>query len=306
MLQNLIELPLVRTLIAYAQKYERHVGVGTLIFGFIFDTLTLGGPDNLLGAFVLGAYILASAGCIVALSLYGRNEKVIPIFLLFFLQFCFGNIAGGLLVLYGQSGTLEGSSLFFVVFGAFVLANEFLRQRYALLSFHIGAWFFLTLAYCALVVPILLKQMGDIIFIGSVLIASGGVVLLFVLRGLVSPRGFIGGKKKVVAVLGTIGALFVGLYFLNIIPPVPLSLHQIGIFHFVTRVNVAYEGLFEEPEWYEFFRMTNKVFTAQGGDRAYCFSSIQALVNFKASIFHRWEVYDEKEGEWRTEQTLSF
>ncbi len=306
MLENLFKTELAQTLIGYAQKYERHAGIAALFGGFIFDTLTLGGPDELFGTLVLGGYILVSAVCIVALSLFGRTQKIAPVFLLLFLQFCFGNIAGGLLVLYGQSGTFEGSFLFFLLFGIFAVANEFLRQRYTLLNFHIGAWFFLVLAYSALVMPVLLKQMGDNVFIGSIFFATAAVGLLILIIYLVSPAGFTNVKKRVGATLLCIGILFTGLYFFNIIPPVPLSLRQIGIFHSVTRTSGIYEATLEKPEWYEFFRMTNKVFTAKGGEKAYCFVSVRAPVSLHASLVHRWEAYDEGLREWQTAQILSF
>ncbi|MDP3725599.1 MAG: DUF2914 domain-containing protein [bacterium] len=306
MFKRLLEIPRVQTLIAYVQKYERYAGIAALFGGFIFDTFTLGAPGELFGTFVLGGYILVSAGCIVALSFYTRTQKISPIFLLLFLQFCFGNISGGLLVLYGQSGTFEGSFLFFAVFGVFVVANEFLRQRYALLNFHIGAWFFLALAYSALVMPVFLKQMGDNVFIGSVFFAAAAVGFLISLIYFVSPTGFINVKKRVGATLSGIGVLFIGLYFFNIIPPVPLSLHQIGIFHSVTRTEGIYEATLEKPEWYEFFRMTNKIFTAEEGEKAYCFVSVRAPVSLKAALVHRWESYDEDLRKWQTAQVLSF
>ena len=237
MLENFLKTEIAQRWIAYIQKYERHAGIAALFSGFIFDTLTLGRPDELLGNLVLGSYIFVSAGCIIALSFYGRTKKIAPIFLLLFLQFCLGNIAGGLLVLYGQSGTFEGSFLFFGIFGIFVIANEFFRKQYELLNFHIGAWFFLILAYTALIVPVVLKQMGDNVFIGSVFFATAIVGLLMLCIYLISPAVFTGVKKKVGATLLSIGVLFIGFYFFNIIPPVPLSLNQIGIYHSITRTN---------------------------------------------------------------------
>ena len=75
---NILEKPFTRDLISFAQKYERHVGIFALIGGFVFDTLTLGGPGELFGTLVLGFYILVSAGSIVTLSFYHRKQKIKP------------------------------------------------------------------------------------------------------------------------------------------------------------------------------------------------------------------------------------
>ncbi len=303
---SLLKNQLVQNCISFAERYERHVGIAALIGGFIFDTLTLGGPDEIFGTIVLGVYIVASALSILALSFFGREKQAVPLYLLLVLQFCFGNLAGGLLVLYGQSGTFEGSFLFFAVFGTFVLANEFLRKKYTILNFHIGAWFFLSLAYAALVVPVLLKQMGDGIFIGSVFFAGAAVSLLMFLMYLVSPAGFVGVKKNVGMTLLGVGVLFIGLYFYNVIPPVPLSLNHIGIFHSITRTGDGYAVAFEKPKWYEFFRLTNSTFTATREGLAYCFSSVRAPVGLSAAIYHRWEKYNDTSEAWHTRSLISF
>ena len=91
--------PTGQKVLAFIQRYERHVAVSALIFGFIFDTLTLGRPDQLFGNLVLLFYVLLSAGAILALGFYGRRQTAAPILLLALMQFAFGNLAGGLLVL---------------------------------------------------------------------------------------------------------------------------------------------------------------------------------------------------------------
>ena len=299
--------PRVREWLQFAERYERHIGVGALLFGFVFDTLTLGRPDQLFGNVVLTGYLLISASCILFLTISARRGvEVPPIIALILLQFSFGNLAGGLLVLYGQSGTFEGSLLFFLVLGAFILGNELLRQRYARLNFNVTAWFFLLLAYLALVVPILLGRIGTLAFLLSCLAAiallSGFLFLLYK----VSPPSFEGMKRKLALYLGGVFVLYNSLYFLNIIPPVPLSLQKIGIYHSVTRTGGDYRVEYEKPRWYEFFRSTHRTYSLIPGKPAYCFSSVFAPSGLSAPIAHRWERYDEREGEWQTSTRLTF
>ena len=292
--------------VAFLQKYERHMAIVALVGGFVFDTLTLTRPGALFGNVVLGGYLLVSAGCILAFSLYGRKQKVAPFLLLLLLQFCFGNLAGGLLVLYGKSGTFEGSILFFLMFGIFIAINEFFRKRYTLLVFHIGAWFFLLLGYCALIVPVLVRQMGDSIFLWSVGLSLLVVASLLLFVYSLSPASFAGLKKQISATIGGLALFFVGLYFVNIIPPVPLSLQQIGVFHSLVRTAQGYEATFERPEWYDFFRETSKTFTLGESNTAFCFGAIFAPAGLATPVHHHWEEYDTTLKEWRTRNIISF
>ena len=206
--------------------------------------------------------------------------------------FAFGNLAGGLTVLYGHSGTLEGSFLFFLLLGVFIVGNELLRDRYTRLNFHISVWYFLLLSYIVLIIPIITGSFGDNIFILSSLISlaivSGFLIILFFL----SPRKVIDAIRKTVFSIVAIFASFNVLYFLNIIPPVPLSLREIGIYHTIERAdNGNYKVLYEKPDWYLFLRDTSAIFTRVSDEKAYCFSSVFAPVGLTTAIYHRWEYY---------------
>jgi hypothetical protein len=101
--------------------------------------------------------------------------------------------------------------------------------------------------------------------------------------------------------------VFSGLYFLNIIPPVPLSLRDIGMYHSIEKVTDGdYKASFEKPAWYEFPRGTKKTLTLTRGNSAYCFSSVFAPVRLETGINHVWEYYDERAGEWLSSSVISF
>lgn len=307
MIEYLKSHPRVRHALEFAERYERHIGVGALVFGFVFDTLTLGRPDQLFGNLVLTGYLLISAGCILFLTIATRRGvEIPPVVALVLLQFSFGNLAGGLLVLYGQSGTFEGSLLFFLVLGSFIVGNEFLRQRYARLNFNITAWFFLLLAYLALVVPVVVRHLGVLVFLLSGIVAFGFLTVFLFALYRISPVSFEGMKRKLALYLGGVFLFYNALYFLNIIPPVPLSLQSIGIYHSLARTGEEYTGTFEKPRFYEIFRSTHGTFAFTPGTSAYCFSSVFAPSGLSTPIRHRWERYSEPLGKWQTVTLLSF
>ncbi|MEK7115750.1 MAG: DUF2914 domain-containing protein [Patescibacteria group bacterium] len=291
----------------YLKKHERHAGVVAILTGFVWDSLTLVRPDRFFENVTVLSYLLISAGGIILLTTFEKKGKIAPTILLMAVPFAFGNLAGGLTVLYGHSGTLEGSFLFFLLLGVFIVGNELLRDRYPRLNFHISVWYFLLLSYIVLVIPIITGSFGDNIFILSSLISlaivSGFLIILFFL----SPRKVIDAIRKTVFSIVAIFASFNVLYFLNIIPPVPLSLREIGIYHTIERAdNGNYKVLYEKPDWYLFLRDTSAIFTRVSDEKAYCFSSVFAPVGLTTAIYHRWEYYGADKKKWQTATLVSF
>jgi hypothetical protein len=97
------------------------------------------------------------------------------------------------------------------------------------------------------------------------------------------------------------------LYFFNFIPPVPLSLKEIGIYHDVTRESgVGYHVSYEPPNWFAFWEETNPVYHAQIGDPVYCFSSVFAPTGLSTPVSHIWQWLDPATNTWQEIATISF
>jgi DUF2914 family protein len=79
----------------------------------------------------------------------------------------------------------------------------------------------------------------------------------------------------------------VGFYFLNWIPPVPLSMKFGGMYHQVTKFGAVYQLTLEKPPWYRFWRRSDEVFRA--ADAAYCFTAVFAPVDLQTQIYHHWQ-----------------
>ena len=108
------------------QRYEHHIGVAAIFTGFIFDLFIADRPDSIPNNILLLSYLFIAGATIVLLNIraprYKEQERSFEqLLLLLILQFCFGGLASNLLVLYGRSGTLGGSTLFIGLLGALVL-----------------------------------------------------------------------------------------------------------------------------------------------------------------------------------------
>ena len=295
------------------QKYEHHLGVAAIFAGFIFDLIIADRPDSIPNNILLLSYLFIAGATIVLLNIRAprhreQEHSFEQLLLLLILQFCFGGLASNLLVLYGRSGTFGGSALFVGLLGALVLGNEFLRGRYALLRFNIVALYLLLLSYCVIAVPTFITHtIGVWVFLLSGAV-SLGVVAVFIF--LVSVVALQGRREELVAVVTTVGAIFVIfnlLYFLNVIPPVPLALKDIGIYHsLLRRSSGEYLAIYEKPRRYEIWRATAMAYTLTPGEGAFCFSSVFAPTELEAPIYHRWEYYNEETGGWETRSRVSF
>src|SRR3989344_2677028 len=115
-------------------RYERRIGLGALIFGFILDSFLLTRPDQLLDNVILLSYLTLAGGVILLMTMRasrGSADGKLAPFLPVVLQFCFGSLSSGLLVLYFRSGTLAQSLIFFLILASLLVGNEFLKSRYA-------------------------------------------------------------------------------------------------------------------------------------------------------------------------------
>ena len=292
------------------QKYEHHLGVGALLFGFVFDLWAAKRPDSAFNNILLLSYLLLAGVFIIILNLHAKRRKddATPLFLLLVLQFCFGGLASNMLVLYGHSGTLAGSAVFIGILVLVVFGNEYFRSRYSALRFNIGVYYFLLLSYSLIAVPIYITHS-----IGVMPFLLSGILSLALMAGFLTALFFLvfrGTDTKqlgeVTFIVGVIFCIFNLLYFLNIIPPVPLSLKDIGVYHSVLKhQDGTYLALYEPSPWYAFWRDTSGQYTLPQSGTAYGFSSVFAPADLSTPIIHTWE-YKNASGDCEERSRVSF
>jgi hypothetical protein len=233
-----------------------------------------------------------------------------PLLFLLILQFCFGGLASNLLVLYGKSGTLAANAILVGLLALLVFGNEYLRSRYAQLRFNIAVYYFLLLTYCIIAGPTwVFHSIGTGSFLLSGLISLVVITIFLIILFAAVMRGQDRQKQmhQIGVMIAVIFVIFNGLYFLNVIPPVPLSLKDIGVYHSVLKYSSGdYLALYEPPAWYAFWQDTSPRFTYTAGESAYCFSSVYAPAKLDTPIYHVWEYYDPAAKGWQTEARVSF
>jgi hypothetical protein len=147
--------------------------------------------------------------------------------------------------------------------------------------------------------PIILNKIGDDVFIYSGLLSLLFIFILITALRKLTRESFT--KNKTSLIFSLIGSFIImnGMYFLNIIPPIPLSLKDAGVYHSIYKENGNYILNGEEKIWKDYFKIYD-VYNRVGNEPVYVFSSVFSPTNFDTAIIHEWQYYDGVKREWIT------
>lgn len=276
----------------FFEKYKSHLSAGTLILGFIFDYLTLKRVDFLTDNLFIVLYLVIAGVCILIINFKEErqlaNKFILNIydFLPFILQFCFGGLFSAFIIFYSKSASLLSSGAFIFILFVLLIGNEFFKERYEKLIFQIGIYFVSLFSFSIYFLPVLIKKMGALVFLGSGFISLVLIGLFIYLISRFSPRRFLEDRNILVFVVAGLFGLINILYFTNIIPPIPLSLKSSGVFHSIEKIaNGTYLAVGEDSVvWYE--RFMTEVVHLQDTKTVYVFGSVFAPTDLNTKIIH--------------------
>jgi hypothetical protein len=287
-------------------KFVRHHWLTVaFLLGFILDNLTLNRVDQLFDNIVLFTYVVLAMVSILLLyaGTAERFSERVNHFLKtkspILMQYAFGGLLSGMLIFYGRSSSFSDSWPFILLILGVIYGNETIKNRGQRLVYNLVIFFVGLFAYVVLVVPVILGRMGPWIFVGSGIFALSIMYLFFSAVAKIIPNYIELQKRNVVFIIGLIYVTLNILYFTNIIPPIPLSLKHVGIYHSVIHdASGTYTLKYEKPKWWEWYRDSDKVFHYSKGEHIYCYASVFAPARLSTKIYHQWEYYDEVAGEW--------
>ena len=285
---------------------ETKVGSIALLVGFVFDNLTLRRVDLLAeNIYIITLLVIAGLG-IILLNLDEINkikERVpgrIHFWLIILVQFALGSLYSTFLIFYFRSATLATSWPFLLLLVANLIANEVLKHHYSRLSFQISVLFISIFSFTIFFVPVVLHQIGPLIFILS------GLISLLLLGGFIHllrlfTRERFRQSRRII--FWSIASIFLGinvLYFANLIPPIPLALKEAGIYHSIIRdLGGNYQVLAEAGDWRDFFRFYQPI-KLVSGKSVYAFSAVFSPTKLNTDVIHEWQNYNQQAGKWLT------
>ncbi len=295
----------------YARN-ERLLIPSMLVLGVTADFVTFT-SINITAAFVLlGVYALIAGGAILFLNAYNAETvlklknvwRYLWLSTPLVLQFAFGALLSASFIFYFFSGTIFISWPFIGLIVFLMISNEIFRHYYLRPTVQVGAYYFILFTLASIILPFASRAISLSIFIFSgtisLILVAGYIAIL--LRIAPSSRSSL---ARFAIVVSIIFFFMNGLYFLNIIPPIPLAIREAVLAHEIKRVNNKYVLLAEEEPFLERFLPGETFHKAEDG-KVYVYTAIFAPRGLAATIVHNWQYYDEARGEWVSRDRLSF
>ena len=270
--------------------------------GVTYDTVTLTRIDRLLDNLILLLYLIALGFLIVLTGrLGGANDagppaaphtsactrflrKARPYYPMA-MQFLLGGLFSAYAVFYSRSATLTRTGVFLGVLVLLLVANEFLRSRLSNLRLLVALYALACFSFFTFFLPVMIGMIGTLIFLLGAVLSAGvtlGVIQLIYHHNPDRSRGeavLVGGPA--IALIG----ILIGFYFMNWIPPVPLSMKFGGMYREVQRQDDRFALSFDR-EWYQIWKRSQSPFPAD--EPIYCFTAVFAPVALNTTVYHHW------------------
>ncbi|MFA5946834.1 MAG: DUF2914 domain-containing protein [Patescibacteria group bacterium] len=297
---------------AFYEKYERVLIPSLLLFGFLVDIVTFRALQINSTFLLLGAHALFSGFAIMYSNIYDGRQTVPQNIILkylragmpFLLQISFGSLLSSSLLFYWFSGSVSASWPIMILIVLLMASNEVFRHFYLLPKVQVGVYAFIVFSYFTLLFPFVFTSLSAWTFVSAGVTGVLFVVLFTLVLAYFTPHI----RKQRTQILFAVAAVFISmnaLYFLNIIPPIPLSIRDAGMYEDIVVRNGGYE-LVGQPESLLASLIPGQKIRAGSAGRVYAYTAIFAPTNLSTVIYHEWQFYDADERKWVTQSRLSF
>ncbi len=300
------------TLREFHKKHARSIPIVFFCLGFVFDTLMLTRIDELKVILQQAVYLLVS-GALIGFELVEISRELHPPRWLAkaweyheeLLHFLLGTLLNSYTIFYFKSASTITSFLFIILLVTLLILNEFKHFGKSQAQVHMAFWSLCLVSYFASLAPITIGSIGALPFLAGMGAAIAVFYLFFRVMARILLSSNSGGSllrtHLLHPFLGII-ALFTLLYFAQAIPPVPLSVSYLGIFHDVAKENGSYRLSYTRPSW-KFWEHGDQTFLARPGDSIFCFARVFSPTRFSGELKVQWLYHDANRG-WLPSDSL--
>jgi len=276
----------------------------SLVGGFVFNVLTLKRVDLFWENFWIISHLLVVAICIVWINILDnknaceKNPVKAHFWLVNILQFFFGGLLSTFLVFYFRSSDLSTSWPFFLILTSAFWANESLKHHYARLGFQISLFYLSLFLFTIFFVPVIAHKIGPEFFLLSGAASLIIIGLFLLILASVAREKFAQSAKIVLPAIAGIFIAVNSLYFFNLIPPIPLSLKDGGVYHSVMKDPAGnYVLQYEDMGWRRHMTLYPD-FHLKAGGPVYVYSAVFSPPSLDTTIVHEWQYDDPKTHAW--------
>jgi len=297
----------------YYEKNERGIAVLSFAAGFVFDIVTLSRIDSW---FSIGQQVLYLVVIVMALTQMFLEQggpqldldKMFSIKRWYYqyrtaiVHFLFGSLLNLYTIFFFKSSSLLVSFSFLVFLVLLLVANESKRFKSKGLPLKFAMLSLCVLSFFAYVIPILVGSIGLLVFLASMLVGCLPLIGLAWRVRARAPQLVPLASRQIQLPLSLVLLAFFILYYFRVIPPVPLSIPFIGVYHAVERTDQGYRLSHERPPW-RFWHNGDQDFIARPGDRVYVFFRIFSPTRFSDQVLMRWYWKDGARG-WTLQDSI--
>ena len=95
-------------------------------------------------------------------------------------------------------------------------------------------------------------------------------------------------------------------YFTRVLPPLPLALSDVGIYHAIRHTGSIYLVQEEPQPWTVRFGFARPVVHVAPGEKLALYSAVFAPIRMTTQIAHRWQWWDSRSKHWQTLSKVAF
>ena len=283
-------------------KYQRYLPLTFFLSGVVFDIFTLGRIDNLFNIIQQFIYIFLLGYLLFLEVLYLIDQGLVPKIARKYWQyknlliaFLFGSLLSAYTIFYFKSASSLNLLAFFLPLCTVLVINEFERFHRLGISVRFAIFSLCVNSYLAYTVPIFYGSVGFIPFFISC--STSAIIFLFFFRLLqFKTNNWQRFTKRIFVPAFGIQSVFLLLYILKAIPPVPLAVTKLGIYHQVEKQVDRYEltslSRFHLP-------LMKSRFIFRENDKVYGYFRIFSPTDFNDEVLIHWR-HKNARGQWYT------
>lgn len=286
----------------YYEKNETKADMAFFLGGVVFDIFTLSDIDDLFSIVQQVLYLLTIGAILYREFLVDAGVETPPIrfkkswdYRQLAVHFFMGSLLSVYSLFFIKSASLFSSLIFILLLMGLMVANELKPVQKGGINIRMGLYVICVLCFWSMMVPVILGFVGWIPLLLSLALTGTTFYGIFFLaaRRLSSERERL--KTHLITPAATVIGLFFLFYLVGWIPPVPLSVQEMGIYHNIVKGQGQYRVYYENP-WWKFWNKGDQDFVALPGDRIHFFAQVYSPGRFDDSVILNWQRYDLNEG----------
>jgi hypothetical protein len=298
----------------YYESHELAFDIAAFAGGFVFDIAMLDRIDAWSTIAQQAVYLLLIA--VILMQMFfaegepARDIASMPVpkrwyyeYRTALVHFLLGTLLNLYTLFFFKSASLFVSFAFMLVLAALLVANESRRLKAQFgLSLKFALFSLCLLSFCAGIVPVFVGSIGPFVFLLSMLVGCLPLAVINRRIHIHAPGRVQQARRQILMPFGLVLIGFLSLYLVRLIPPVPLSLPFIGVYHNVERNEDTYRLSHERPFW-RIWDNGDQKFLAQPGDRIYVYFRLFSPARFSDQVLMRW-YWKDNTGSWKLHDSI--